>query len=232
VGTVPPDRLVTTGPSPLFDVEPLRAASSPTVGVPTRTRPAIVLGGTQDDGDLDLERVERDGVEVARRRGGGGAVLLRPGDCWVELWLPAGTYDASSDLRATAYLVGTWWQRALRGVGVETEMHRGGVRDADQGGRACFAGLGPGELTVDGDKLLGLSQWRTREGALVSCVACDAGPSDLMAYLAPSVGPLPMLAHATTLHAVGAPAARLVAAFCDLVAEDLGVLVVAPDLFA
>jgi lipoate-protein ligase A len=35
----------------------------------------------------------------------------------------------------------------------------------------CFAGLGPGEITVDGRKVVGMSQRRTREAALFQCCA-------------------------------------------------------------
>src|SRR4029077_11495574 len=129
---------------------------------------------------------------LRRRRGGGGAVLLRPGDCWVELWLPAASHPAAGDLRSTAYEVGGWWQVVLEGVGVATALHHGAVRDADQGAVACFAGLGPGELTVRGDKLVGLSQWRSRHGALVSTVACLDAPHDLHRYLSPLARRVPM----------------------------------------
>jgi lipoate-protein ligase A len=35
----------------------------------------------------------------------------------------------------------------------------------------CFAGLGPGEVLVDGRKVVGLSQRRTRAGARFHCAA-------------------------------------------------------------
>ena len=36
--------------------------------------------------------------------------------------------------------------------------------------KVCFGGLGPGEVTVDGHKLVGISQRRTRDGARFQCV--------------------------------------------------------------
>jgi lipoate-protein ligase A len=111
-------------------------------------------------------------------------VLLRPEDVWVELWLPAAQRGGQHDVRALAYQVGEWWAAALRTLGVETTMHRGGVQDAAEGAVACFAGVGPGELCVDGDKLLGLSQWRARQGTLVSSVVGVRSPQDLARYLA------------------------------------------------
>jgi lipoate-protein ligase A len=35
----------------------------------------------------------------------------------------------------------------------------------------CFAGLGPGEVTIAGVKVVGMSQRRTRAGALFQCAA-------------------------------------------------------------
>ncbi|HET7719481.1 MAG TPA: hypothetical protein VFK43_05895, partial [Acidimicrobiales bacterium] len=35
----------------------------------------------------------------------------------------------------------------------------------------CFAGLGPGEVTVAGAKVVGMAQRRTRAGALFQCAA-------------------------------------------------------------
>jgi lipoate---protein ligase len=43
----------------------------------------------------------------------------------------------------------------------------------------CFAGLGPGEVHRGGRKVVGLAQWRGREGALFSAAAYrrfDPGP--------------------------------------------------------
>ena len=159
----------------------------------------MVLGSTQRAEDLEPRALARDGVAVRRRRGGGGAVLLRPEDCWVELWLPATSPLERGDVRSTAYRVGEWWEVALAGLGVTAEAHRGALRDADQGAVACFAGLGPGELTVRGRKLVGLSQWRSREGALVSSVLAARPPFELAAYLAAGDTAVPNLELATSL---------------------------------
>jgi len=190
---------VTSGAPPLFDVGQLRSRTSPALATPVVKGPTVVLGSTQAADDLDARALELAGAVVRRRRGGGGAVLLRPGDVWIEWWLPTGCREAISDLRATAYLVGSWWLEALSALGVAAELHRGDVRDPDQGAIACFAGLGPGELTVGGHKLVGVSQWRTRNGALVSTVACERSPATVREYLAG--GPdLPSLDRTTSLH--------------------------------
>jgi lipoate-protein ligase A len=214
---------VTVAPAALFDVEGLRGRSAPTLGVPALSVARVVLGSTQAIGDVDVVAIGRDGLEVRRRRGGGGAVLLRPGDCWVELWLPtAPATVARHDVRADAYRVGTWWQRALSAFGVAADLHRGAVRSPAEGAVACFAGLGPGELSVAGRKLLGLSQWRAREGTLVSSVLAVRPPALLAAYLAePSA--VPRLDSATCLEELdGIPGAPdLAASFGEIAATEL-----------
>ena len=87
-------------------------------------------------------------------------------------------------------------------LGLRVEMHEGDVLDAAQGAIACFAGLGPGELTIDGRKLVGVSQWRSREGVLVSTVVSAHPPADLAPYLSSGIAAVPALAEARCLRDV------------------------------
>jgi lipoate---protein ligase len=51
--------------------------------------PALVLGSAQPDAVVEHVVAARLGVEVARRRSGGGAVLLQPGaQVWVDVEVP------------------------------------------------------------------------------------------------------------------------------------------------
>jgi lipoate-protein ligase A len=188
---------VSSAPSALFDPEPLRQLKRPTLGRPLRAAPVVVLGGTQRFDDLDKVALERDWIGVRRRRGGGGAVLLHPEDLWVELWLPRSEGEPL-DVRATARQVGTWWREVLEAVGVECEVHEGSVVRPEEGAHACFAAVGPGEVTVHGAKLVGISQWRVREGTLASSVLAARPPSALSTYLTRDVA---HLAEATWLGA-------------------------------
>ena len=138
--------------------------------------PALVLGSTQPAADVDAVRAAAAGFEVARRRSGGGAVLLRPDDhVWVDLVVPAGDPLADPDVERATWWVGDAWIRALGldggGPGGAAVVHRSGVSDRSAGRVACFAALGPGELSIDGRKVLGVSQRRTRDGARFQCVA-------------------------------------------------------------
>lgn len=113
------------------------------------------------------------GVQVLRRRSGGGAVLVDQEDpLWVDVWLPAGDALWLSDVRHAAQWVGEWWQSALETLGVgEGRVHGGPPLCGPGSDLCCFAGVGPGELVRHERKVVGLAQWRAREGALFHCAA-------------------------------------------------------------
>jgi hypothetical protein len=74
------------------------------------------------------------------------------------------------DVGRAAFWLGDAWAEA---VGDGAGVHRGGMVCSALSGRACFAGLGPGEVTIGGRKAVGISQRRTRAGARFQCVAYE-----------------------------------------------------------
>jgi lipoate---protein ligase len=88
-----------------------------------------------------------------------------------------------------AWWVGEAWVAALAALGVaDAVVHRGSLVRTVWSSKVCFAGLGPGEVTVGHRKVVGISQRRTRAGVLFQCavpLAWDPGP--LLAALALSV---------------------------------------------
>ncbi|HEX7132715.1 MAG TPA: hypothetical protein VF228_09070 [Iamia sp.] len=146
------------------DVEP---GSGRQVWVQQVDRPALVLGSTQPDALVDHAAAARAGVEVVRRRSGGGAVLVEPGGTvWVDVVVPPDDPLWDDDVGRAAHWVGESWATALahRGVAGAT-VHRGGLVEMPWSRQVCFAGLGPGEVTVAGRKVIGVAQRRTRHGA-------------------------------------------------------------------
>lgn len=131
--------------------------------------PALVLGSTQPAPPGPAGP----GVEVARRRSGGGAVLVEPGGLlWVDVAVPAGDPLWDRDVGRAFLWLGDVWVSALAGAGVaEATAHRGPLRRSPWSDVACFAGLGPGEVTVAGRKVVGISQRRSRDVALFQCAA-------------------------------------------------------------
>ena len=127
------------------------------------TEIAVVLGSTQPD-DVVVT-----GTPAVRRRSGGGAVLMEPGGLvWVDVFLPAGDPLWEVDVGRAFGWLGRAWADA---VGAGARAHEGPLVSSEWSTLVCFAGLGPGEVTVDGAKVVGISQRRTRAGALFQCAA-------------------------------------------------------------
>jgi lipoate-protein ligase A len=141
-------------------------------------RPALVLGSTQDEDVADRAALDRRGIELVRRRSGGGAVFLDPARMlWVDLVVPR--YDPlwDEDVTASFRWLGHSWRRALAARGILADVHGEGYERTSWSSLVCFAGIGSGEVLVDGRKVVGLSQRRTREVArFQSVVELGDGP--------------------------------------------------------
>ncbi|HYT37992.1 MAG TPA: hypothetical protein VEN99_00705, partial [Acidimicrobiia bacterium] len=137
--------------------------------------PTLVLGSSQADDVVDWERVRERGVEVVHRRSGGSAVLVEPGAAvWVDVTIPAGDPLWDHDVGRAFHWLGAAWAEVVNAVipaGPPARWHEGALRRTPWSAAVCFAGLGPGEVTVGGRKVVGLSQRRTREAALFQCCA-------------------------------------------------------------
>ena len=136
-------------------------------------RPTLVLGSTQPAADVDEAACAARRVEVARRASGGGAVLHEPGRLlWVDVAVPAGDPLWDDDVGRAFLWLGRAWQAALAATGVTgAVVHDGPLVASEWSRRVCFAGLGPGEVTVGGRKVVGMSQRRGRAGAVFQCAA-------------------------------------------------------------
>jgi lipoate-protein ligase A len=165
----------------LFEVEQFRAEPQRLVLVRDVAVPTLVLGSTQPPELVDPVAVRQRDVELARRHGGGGAIYLEPGTyLWLDAWIPRDDPLWVGDVSVAAEWVGAWWVDALAQLGPDGfTVHSGRSVPGDFGELVCFAGRGPGEVFDGSRKLVGLSQWRSREGALFSScvyVAWDPAP--------------------------------------------------------
>jgi lipoate-protein ligase A len=165
----------------LFDVDALRTLDRRHAFVRTLERPTLVLGSTQDAGIVDTLALERHGVELVRRRSGGGAVLVEPGlAVWVDTWIPRDDPLFDADVGRSRSWVGRWWAETL-GEGVE--VHGRGPIESRWSGLICFAGIDSGEVLHRGRKVVGVAQWRARQGALTHSFAYREARWDLLAEL-------------------------------------------------
>jgi lipoate-protein ligase A len=180
------------------------------------TRPTVVLGSSQKDDAVDRNRAEARRVDVVRRRSGGAAVLVEPGAAlWIDVTIPAGDPLWHDDVgRAFHWLGAAWAGVVTAATGRAARWHDGPLQATPWSPMVCFAGLGPGEVTIDGRKVVGLSQRRTREATLFQCCALrrweparlldllaldDATRADgaaVLADVATGLGPAPDLAAA------------------------------------
>jgi lipoate---protein ligase len=140
-----------------------------TVRVLTVSAPTVVLGSSQALDLVDHAYCSAKGIDVIKRRSGGGAVWLDHEMVWVDLFIPVDDRLWSNDVGQAMWWVGEMWERALIHSGIDGQVYRGPLIKTPWSSLVCFAGLGPGEVTVDGKKVVGISQRRTRTGALFQC---------------------------------------------------------------
>jgi lipoate-protein ligase A len=148
---------------------------------------ALVLGSAQRDEVVDRAACADAGIDVVRRRSGGGAVLVDPGSLlWVDVLLPTGDPLWDDDVSRAFLWLGEAWAGALADLGGVATVHRGALQRTRWSDLVCFGGLGPGELTdAAGRKVVGISQRRTRAGARFQCAALGSwDPSLLVSLLA------------------------------------------------
>ncbi len=111
-------------------------------------------------------------------------MLLEPGRVlWVDVVVPTGDALWDADVAKAFHWLGHAWVDALAAFGLDGIAHTGPLVRTPLSRQVCFAGLGPGEVTVDGRKVIGISQRRTRDHALFQCAALAAWEPTLLADL-------------------------------------------------
>lgn len=166
------------------------------------TRAAIVLGSRQNEALLNRELCSRDGIEVVRRRSGGGIVFLAPGEhVWLDVVVPRGDVLWTDDVAQASWWLGDVWVQTLNALGKNNVLvHHESLSSDAWGDLLCFAGVGPGEVVQRNDeslsKLVGISQRRTRDYARFQCtIYTKWNPHDVEMYVVNTPGNLSEIAH-------------------------------------
>ena len=149
---------------------------------------ALVIGSSQPLESVSSEALNRRGIELVRRGAGGGAVLVAPrSQVWIDFWLPRRDELWDEDVVRSSWWLGALWASALGSLGAEGPLvHRGPMVASGMSRLVCFAGLGPGEVTVGGSKLVGIAQRRNRHGArFLSVAELKWEPSSIVGLLSP-----------------------------------------------
>ncbi len=157
-----------------FHARPVIAPVRPEVWEFVVTTPALVIGSSQSLDTVDVGACAAAGVEVLRRRSGGGAVLLEPGAVvWFDVVVPSDALRAAGagdDVGRSMIWLGDHIAAALDALGLAgAVVHRAAMITTRWSPLVCFDGLGRGEITVDGAKLVGISARRTRHAVRFQC---------------------------------------------------------------
>ncbi len=161
-----------TGPArDLFELSaPPDAASSRELRILEPDDETLVIGSSQVVAAGVLARLT---VPWVRRRTGGAAVLIgRPDVLWFDVVVPVGDALSSDDVVRGSLWLGQALQAVLASIGVapsDLAMHEGRVAGSAWSSTVCFAGLGPGEVTCQHSKVVGIAQRKNRSGTLLQC---------------------------------------------------------------
>jgi lipoate-protein ligase A len=136
-------------------------------------RSALVLGSTQRTEAVDMAGAARAEVEIVRRSSGGAAVLVGPAaQVWLDVWVPRADPLWDDDVISSSWWLGETWARALEGLGAPPmAVHRGRATRTAWSDAVCFAGVGPGEVTIGTTKVVGVAQRRSADGARLHSMA-------------------------------------------------------------
>ncbi|HJO80519.1 MAG: hypothetical protein QF419_00100 [Acidimicrobiales bacterium] len=127
---------------------------------------AVVVGSGQK------KMPSTDGTRVVRRRSGGGAVLVGPGEVlWIDILLPRSDPLWNDDISVSVRWLGYAWCAALAEMEIGAIVHPGPMLTTKWSATVCFGGLGPGEVLLGGRKVVGISQRRNRNGVRFQCAA-------------------------------------------------------------
>ena len=178
------------GPADAFHQRVPHRDTGHEVWIRTIPRPALVLGSTQPMELIRHTRAAADGIEVCKRRSGGGLVWINPEtDVWIDVIVPADSPRWSPDIGRSFHWLGEVWAETLRqtishtaGLATDTvQVTRGGGPRTPAGALWCYADLGHGEVTVGDAKVVGLSQRRTRTWARLQGLMLGRWPGAALA---------------------------------------------------
>lgn len=144
-------------------------AAPPTLRVYGWCQPTLSLGYAQDARhEIDLAACQAQGVAVVRRPTGGRAVL-HDQEVTYSVVMPTCTGAGPNTLTAHYQRIGQALAAALQHLGLPVRLARPQVRAGTRhtmASAACFAALSRYELSVDGKKVVGSAQKRTRRALL------------------------------------------------------------------
>jgi lipoate-protein ligase A len=142
------------------------------------SQPALIVGSSQSVDLIDRDCAMSREIEVVRRRSGGGLVYVHPTDSvWIDVTIPRDDPLWTDDVSSSMLWLGDVFVQALSPWVAASSFHDRFIA-GEYGRDVCFASHSPGEVFVGPDKLVGISQRRTRDGARFQCVLYRQWTSD------------------------------------------------------
>lgn len=168
-----------------FHRDPMRNIAQRTCSFVRITRNALVLGSSQNRESVSEETLRELDAELVTRRSGGGAVYLEmDGQLWIEISVPRRDPLFRNDLAESFIPIGEMFVSLLREFALpDISIHLGRLEVSDAASAICFAGLGPGEVTFEGAKIVGIAQRRTALGSVFQCTLYARFPHKLVERL-------------------------------------------------
>ena len=144
---------------------------SPTISVVEPVCPHVVLGSSErEKAFMDFSYMEREGIQLASRRSGGGAVIVIAEDLlWLDVFVPTRSRFWLEDIKRSSLWMGGIWLDALQSISVDCLLYDGQFIRSSLSDLVCFAGKGPGEIFINDQKIVGISQRRSRQGTQFQC---------------------------------------------------------------
>jgi lipoate-protein ligase A len=131
--------------------------------------PALILGSSQTADTVSMECAADAGLDIVRRRSGGGVVFVHPDDSvWIDVTIPRDDPLWTDDVGASMLWLGDVFVDALS-PWIDASVHRGEFDAGESGRDVCFASTSPGEVFAGEAKVVGISQRRTRNGSRFQC---------------------------------------------------------------
>jgi lipoate-protein ligase A len=132
--------------------------------------PALIVGSSQDVSAVNAVCAAEKGIDVVRRRSGGGIVFVHPSDSvWIDITIPRDDSLWVDDVAESMLWLGSVFVHALS-PWLKTSVYTHKFSAEDFGRDICFVSHSPGEVFAGDAKVVGISQRRTRDGARFQCV--------------------------------------------------------------
>ncbi len=131
--------------------------------------PLIVFGKNQKVEDIDILKARKLGFRLARRDGGGSAVIVEPGKF---LWFELTYWKENKILENPATELNEMGGIFLEAMEMALPLAKGRMKVNEKRNDApnswpqwCFSSIGPGEIALDKKKVLGMALFRNRAGS-------------------------------------------------------------------